>query len=152
MACERVSIVCIGNALHGDDGVGEAVWAQLAQAGLPAHVRLHCAPFAGPALLPCFENCERVIVVDAVRGFGEAGSVHRVPADAVAAEASPIGHGVGIGHWLAQLPLWLDRVPAVELIGVEAERMAPFSPQLSAVVAAAVPTACRQVLSRLGHA
>jgi len=148
MACERVSIVCIGNALHGDDGLGEAVWARLSAQSLPSHVRLAYQPFVGPAALAGFEDCEQVIVVDALSGFGAPGSVHALPAAAIADEGSPVGHGAGLGRWLAQLPMWLETVPAVEVVGAEVGRMQPFAAGLSAPVAAAVESVCNQVLER----
>lgn len=151
MASERVSILCIGNSLHGDDGLGEAVWSRLTQRDLPAHVRLGLAPFAGPAALTGFEACERVIVVDALQGFGEPGSIHCLPAATVADEASPVGHGAGLGHWLAQLPMWLETLPRIEVLGVEVEQMKAFSPGLSAPVAAVVGTVCERVIERACH-
>jgi len=151
MASERVSILCIGNSLHGDDGLGEAVWSRLAQRELPAHVRLALAPFAGPPALPGFEACERVIVVDALQGFGEPGSIHCLPAGMIADEASPVGHGAGLGHWLAQLPMWLDTLPRIEVLGVEVAELQPFSPGLSSPVAAVLGTVCERVIERACH-
>ncbi|QID17464.1 hydrogenase maturation protease [Nitrogeniibacter mangrovi] len=149
MASEPIHIVCVGNALHGDDGLGEAVWERLSATALPAHVRLHHAPFMGPAAVSCFEHCARVIVVDALSGFGAPGSVHSLRGDDVAAESSVLGHGAGLGQWLAQLPLWLDAVPAVEVVGVEMARLQPFSPGLSAPVREALPAVCARVLARM---
>jgi hydrogenase maturation protease len=152
MASERVSILCIGNALHGDDGLGEAVWLRLAELDLPANVRLGRAAFASMAALAGIEGCDRAIVVDALQGFGEPGSVHCLPADAIAAEDSPVGHGAGLGHWLAQLPMWFEPVPSVEVIGVEVAQLNAFVPGLSAVVAAALDQVCERVLERAAHA
>jgi len=152
MASDRVSILCIGNALHGDDGLGEAVWSRLAEVELPANVRLGLAPFASMAALAGLEDCDRAIVVDALHGFGEPGSVHCLPAGAIADEDLPIGHGAGLGHWLAQLPVWLESVPSIEVIGVEVAQLTAFAPGLSTVVASAVDTVCERVLERASHA
>jgi len=146
-----VNIVCVGNALHGDDGLGEAVFEAMRVHRLPESVRLMRVPFVGPDALACFEHCARVIVVDALQGFGAPGSVHALAPDNIAEENAPVGHGVGLGSWLAQLPQWLEEMPSIEVIGVEAETMAPFAPGLSPSVMAVVPQVCKQVFERATH-
>jgi hydrogenase maturation protease/hydrogenase 3 maturation protease len=152
MASEAVGILCIGNALHGDDGLGEAVWTRLSAARLPPHVRLACRPFVAPAVLTGLEDCARLIVVDALQGFGVPGSVHRLRPQDITAGPGAGSHGAGLGQWLAQLDGWFDPVPQVEIVGAELQRMAPFSPGLSPAVAAAVAPVCECVLECAGHA
>lgn len=147
-----VNIVCVGNALHGDDGLGEAVFDTLRDMALPAGVRLMRAPFMGADALACFEACEHVVLVDVLQGFGAPGSIHVLAPEDIADEAAPVAHGAGLGAWLAQLPQWLDFMPRVEIIGVEAGDMTPFSPGLSAPVRAALDGVCQQVLTRSTHA
>ncbi|MDD3328188.1 MAG: hydrogenase maturation protease [Zoogloea sp.] len=137
MVSERIHVICFGNELHGDDGFGPAVHAHLAAAPLPAHVRLLRADIAGLAAIGCFEGCGRAIVVDALRGFGPAGSLHAL---------DPAGfHGAGLGALLQLLPAALEQLPQIRLIGVEAARVAPFSPGLSACVAARVGDAAAHI-------
>lgn len=150
MASERIHVICFGNELHGDDGFGPAVHARLAAAPRPGHVRLLRADIAGLAAIGCFEGCGRAIVVDALRGFGPAGSLHTLDpadfaADAARAEAPAGFHGAGLGALLQLLPAALDRLPRISLIGVEAARVAPFSPGLSASVAARVGEAAAHI-------
>lgn len=150
MESERIHVICFGNELHGDDGFGPAVHARLAEAPLPGHVRLLRADIAGLGAIGCFEGCGRAIVVDALRGFGPAGSLHALDpadfaADAARAEAPAGFHGAGLGALLALLPAALDRLPQICLIGVEAARVAPFSPGLSASVAARVDEAAAHI-------
>ena len=91
MGYERIHVICFGNELHGDDGFGPAVHAHLAAAPLPAHVRLMRADIAGLAAIGCFEGCAQAIVVDALRGFGPAGSLHALdPADFAADAARAV--------------------------------------------------------------
>ena len=146
----RRHLLCFGNELHGDDGFGPAVHTCLAAAPLPAHVRLLRADIAGLAAINCFEGCGQAIVVDALRGFGPAGSLHALDpadfaADAARAEAPAGFHGAGLGALLQLLPAALDRLPQIRLIGVEAARVAPFSPGLSASVAARVGEAAEHI-------
>lgn len=150
MGYERIHVICFGNELHGDDGFGPAVHTCLAAAPLPAHVRLLRADIAGLAAINCFEGCGQAIVVDALRGFGPAGSLHALDpadfaADAARAEAPAGFHGAGLGALLQLLPAALDRLPQIRLIGVEAARVAPFSPGLSACVAARVDDAAARI-------
>lgn len=150
MGSERVHVICFGNELHGDDGFGPAVHAHLAAAPLPAHVRLMRADIAGLAAIGCFEGCAQAIVVDALCGFGPAGSLHTLDptdfaTDAARAEAPAGFHGAGLGALLQLLPAALEQLPQIRLIGVEAARVAPFSPGLSACVAARVNDAAARI-------
>lgn len=149
MACERVNILCVGNALHGDDGLGEAVFDALGAQTLPAGVRVFRVPFVGLEALSGFEHCDRVLVVDALSGYGEPGSVHVLDPGAVVDEAAPVGHGAGLGYWLAQLSGWLDPLPEVEVVGVEMAQARPFVPGLSAPVRAALPAVCQRLHERM---
>lgn len=154
MASETVHIICFGNELHGDDGFGPAVHQHLAALSLPAHGRLMRANGAGLSAIACFEDCQRAVVVDALSGFGAPGSLHDLDAvdiaPAAAADEAPAGfHGAGLGAILALLPLALDTLPTIRLVGVEMCRVDAFSPGLSAPVAAAVDSAARRVLEHV---
>lgn len=154
MASDETHIICFGNELHGDDGVGPAVHALLAARRLPAGVRLMRADLAGLAAINCFDNCRRAVVVDALRGFGAPGSVHDIDALPIADEArhdeaSGGFHGAGVGALLCLLPLALEHLPEIRLIGIEIESTAPFTPGLSAPVADSIATAARMVMEQL---
>jgi len=140
-------VICFGNELHGDDGFGPAVHGRLAGMRLPAGVRLFRADTAGVAALPLFEGCGRVVLVDAVSGFGTPGSLHTLPPEAVAPEAEASGHGFGIGGLLRLAAAMLPTLPAICLVGVEAARVAAFSPGLSPEVDAALPAAIERIMA-----
>lgn len=155
MVCDvaqtTLRILCLGNALHGDDGLGEAVFEAMQGRPLPDAVSLMRVPFVGVDTLPSVEGCERLLIVDALQGFGAPGSVHVLRPDDIAEETSDASHGEGLGCWLARLPAWLEAMPDIEVIGVEAARMRPFSPGLSAEVAASVDAVCERLLERAAH-
>ena len=122
-APRSIHVICFGNELHGDDGFGPAVHARLAAAPVPEHVRLLRADIAGLAAIGCFEGCGQAIVVDALRGFGPAGSLHALDpadfaADAARAEAAAGFHGAGLGALLQLLPLPESRLRIVGLIAL----------------------------------
>lgn len=143
-------IICIGNELHGDDGIGPALHARLLSRGLPDGVRLMRADVASARVFGCFEACRRAIVVDALRGFGLPGSVHSLRPDQVAPEAGA-AHGAGLGSVLDALPSVLDQVPEIHVIGVEVESISAFRPGLSAAVSAALDEAELRILERAGR-
>lgn len=154
MASDDTHIICFGNELHGDDGVGPAVHALLATRPLPAGVRLMRADMAGLSAIGCFDGCRRAVVVDALRGFGAPGSVHDLDAWPLADEASHDEasggfHGAGVGALLRLLPVALDALPEIRLIGIEIESTAPFTPGLSAPVADSIAMAARLVMQQL---
>lgn len=154
MASDDTHIICFGNELHGDDGVGPAVHALLATKALPPGVRLMRADVAGLAAIGCFDGCRRAVLVDALRGFGAPGSVHDLDAlplvdGASRDEASGGFHGAGVGALLRLLPVALEHLPEIRLIGIEIESTTPFSPGLSAPVAGSIATAARKVMEQL---
>jgi hydrogenase maturation protease len=154
MASDDTHIICFGNELHGDDGVGPAVHALLATKALPPGVRLMRADVAGLAAIGCFDGCRRAVVVDALRGFGAPGSVHDLDAlpladEASRDEASGGFHGAGVGALLRLLPVALEHLPEIRLIGIEIESTTPFSPGLSAPVAGSIAMAARKVMEQL---
>lgn len=155
MVCEvtqpATRILCLGNALHGDDGLGEAVFEAMQRRPLPDAVSLVRVPFVGVDTLPSIEGCERLLIVDALEGFGAPGSIHVLRPDDIAEETSDASHGEGLGCWLARLPAWLEAMPDIEVIGVEAAHIRAFSPGLSAAVGAAVDAVCQQLMERTAH-
>lgn len=139
-AMGRRHIVCFGNPLHGDDGLGPAVYERLAERPLPDDVRVSDAGTAGPAAMALFDGYDRIVVVDASRPAGRPGRVWRPTREAILAEATASGHGVGVGHLLRCLEVTLDPLPAIDFVAVEAEVVEPFRLGLSASVARAVDT------------
>ena len=70
-----VLIICIGNLLHGNDGVGHAVFARLNKMGLPASVELLDGGIGGLALLPHFKGVPRLLIIDLMKSDMQAGSI-----------------------------------------------------------------------------
>lgn len=148
----RRQILCFGNPLHGDDGVGPAVHARLAGRALPEGVCVVDAGTPGPAALALFDDCDAVMIVDASRPAGHPGRIWRPAPDEIACEASPVGHGFGVGHLLAGLDALPGRPPHVAVLAVEAAAVTPFRPGLSAPVEAAVEAVVDLLLAELEEA
>ena len=82
MSDRRPAIVGVGNVLMGDDGVGPAALDALRRAGAGDRAELIDAGLAFSEVLCDLTPEKPMIVVDAVRGQGEPGSIYRLtPAD-----------------------------------------------------------------------
>ncbi|KQC38680.1 peptidase M52 [Frankia sp. ACN1ag] len=77
--CDTAVIGC-GNLLRGDDGVGPILIRRLAEAGVPAGVRLVDGGTAGMDTAFAMRGARRVVIVDAARTGAAPGTVYRVPA------------------------------------------------------------------------
>ena len=141
-------VIFFGNALHGDDGFGPAVFRRLSACELPADVRLFEAGTRGLDALMLFDGCAETIVVDALEPGGHPGRVMRADPCALALESSLPGHGAGVGYLLAALGAL--GLPPPLVIAAEAERPRPFSPGLSDSMARAVDEATALLCQTLG--
>lgn len=120
----RLLVLGLGNVLLGDDGLGAAAVARIRDAyDWPGDVRVFDGGTLGLSLLPYIEDAETVILVDAIRADGPAGTFVRLDGDevapAVATRLSP--HQVGVSD-LLDGARWRERYPSrVILLGLVPE-------------------------------
>ncbi|KJS03804.1 MAG: hypothetical protein VR65_00330 [Desulfobulbaceae bacterium BRH_c16a] len=149
-------IVCIGNELVADDGVGCAVYERLREMTLPDRVRLSFLGLGGIDLLEEFAGEELLVVVDAVQFGGAPGTIHQLGWDQLPAiRPRPVsGHGIGIREAIAVgKKLYPERVPEkIYLVGIEGSCFNQLGIGLTAEVARAVPEAVAAVVSLLNTA
>ncbi len=83
---EKIAIICVGNRLMLDDGIGPAVFDELTEKhSFPEHVSLFDAGCMTMDLLPVVRDHDFLIVVDAVDGTGEKpGTVFRFAPEDIA--------------------------------------------------------------------
>ena len=131
-------IICIGNAMRGDDGAGLAAAERLRERGVPAIVE------QPQNLLDAWAGADDVIVVDTVHSGAPAGTIHRIDAGAEPLPAelrTASTHLLGLGEAI-ELGRALDRLPAgLHVVGVEGqsfERGDPLSPEVERAVALVV--------------
>jgi hydrogenase maturation protease len=114
----RRLVIGVGNRDRGDDGAGRAVARRLAGCGLEVR---ECGGDAA-SLIHLWAGFDDVVVVDACRGAGPPGSVHRFGADAVERVATlrhasthslGVAAAIGLARALGALPPRL-RIYAVE--------------------------------------
>lgn len=141
-------VIFFGNALHGDDGFGPAVYQRLAAYRLPTDVRLFEAGTRGLDALILFEGCCEATVVDAQEPSGHPGRIAEQTANCFVPESSLPGHGAGVAYLLSALTALGLPPPCV--ITAEAARIQQFSPGLSAAMQQAVGATTRLLCQRLG--
>jgi len=88
---KRVVVVCLGNPLMGDDGIGQAVYERL-RGCLPDFVELVEAGCDSLDALLDAKNAERVILVDAIDADKEPGTLFRFDAETIRKTALPRTH------------------------------------------------------------
>src|SRR5262245_3172532 len=138
-----IHIVCIGNLLEEDDGFGIHIFRRLTQIELPEHVKVFVAGTAGFNALGYFENCRKVIIVDALDSGLPVGTVSKFPLD----DPGPAGnefslHAAGLDQLLAILPVVMppDELPQVVVVGAQIGRIIPFTNALSNQLQSALET------------
>lgn len=150
---ERIAVICAGNRLMLDDGVGPAIYEELmARYRFPDNVDVYDVGCMSMDMLHMVSKYDFILSVDAVDGTGvEPGTVLRFSPDDIA------GHGVM--QSLHDLRL-IDLLNAAELLGYQSEglcvgvqvlNMHPVEVMegLTPEVAAAVPMAADTVVAAL---
>lgn len=138
-------VLCFGNALHGDDGVAEAVGRSLIEAGLPPGWSVQAVGTRGLDALAWLMDARAVVLVDAAEPAGQPGRLaERDPAE-VPLEAATVGHGMGLGHLLRAWRASHSAGAPARLLTIEMAALQSFHLGLSPPVAQAVVPAARVV-------
>lgn len=114
-------IICLGNRWAAEDAAGPLVYDRLAGRVLPAGVEVVDGGLAGLDLLRFIEGAQRIVLVDAVRGWSEPGQLVVLDVDEVAALASQgFDHAAGLPYLLRALPyVCQGAIPLIHMIGLE---------------------------------
>lgn len=161
----RTHIVCLGNEIVADDGIGVRVFRVLSVLPLPSHVRVSLRANLGFELLDLLEELgdeERLVIVDATSADRSPGTCSVTkPSDLNLGPPSAAScHLTGIGQVLAMAAHLLppdatssaaDRLDrAITMVGIEGECFDQYTTALSNAVRAALPRAVRAVLDLVG--
>lgn len=154
-------VLCLGNDILRDDGVGwaiaDALEAELPESRVPnpeSRVFVKRSALSGFYLLDELTGWDRALVVDAVKtGRHAPGTVLSFPFEALGTEAGPSPHAVGLPTVMrlgrrsgVPLPRWLH------IVAIEVDDMESFVEGLTPTVEAAVPKALAVIRSVLAHA
>jgi len=150
----RALVVCLGNELVGDDGVGIRVGRVLGRMPMPEGVEVRIRPNLGLELIELIVEYEQVILVDAMttgRRGGECAVIELAEASALASCPS-CSHSIGVPEVLRLAEaLQPGRAKAgVWIVGVEGIEMTEFGLGLSEPVARGMIEAVDRVLAAVG--
>lgn len=137
-------VVCLGEPMAGDDGVGVVVASQLAAAGVPAELLVDPLGLVELAARP-----EPLLIVDALATSGAEGRLLWLSLEDLARDAQPISsHRVGVAAAL-ELARALSPLPPVEVLAITIRAPERLGPGLSPQVARAAELAARAIVERL---
>lgn len=157
---QDVRIICVGNALHGDDAAGYRVFELLKQFRWPPGVSLVDGGTGGVALVPHFRDCRKVIVIDVFNASDQADQadqagqivhVEGVTVDSLGSDESNCAfeHGGGLKELLAILPLYISPLPVIDFVGIGGIDFSAYRATLSPEVAQALPPLCQWLHQRV---
>jgi hydrogenase maturation protease len=140
-------ILGLGNLLLCDEGVGVHVARALAQRDLPPDVSVVEAGTAFLDVLPDIEKADRILLVDAMEGGGNPGSLYRVPFDqCLHPEMLASLHGFDLSRVLFMSGS--TREPEVIVFGVEPAVIA-WGTELSLVVERMMPAIVEAIVAEV---
>jgi hydrogenase maturation protease len=148
---EETLVLCLGNSIRRDDGVGWRVAESLLVDAPPPGAVVRMTALSGLYLLDEMEGFDRVVVVDAVAtGRHLPGTVLSFPLEAVHAAPGPAPHGLGLPSAIEVARRMGAPVPSrVDVVAIEVADMHAIGFGLSPAVAAAVPAAVARVREAL---
>jgi len=150
----RTRILCLGNELVRDDGVGIRVGRILASLPLPEDVQVEFTPQLAFDLLEAVQGAERLVLVDAMHTGRPTGTCITLEGAAIEryAAGAAVSHTVGIAELIeVARRLAPEREPAsIVFVGIEGQAFDEYGIELTPVVRQAIPDAVTQVLRAIG--
>ena len=146
----KVVILGIGNILLKDEGVGVRTIEHLRRLPLPPFVEVIDGGTATFDLLPILSEAEHLVVIDAVKGGGEPGTIYRLtPEDLLPSEEAPISvHDLGLLEALRMVEQLGQAPRSVVIFGVEPKEIA-WGMELTPEVQGAIPRVIEAVLEEV---
>ena len=146
----RVVVLCLGNDLRQDDGIGWAIADALEQ-DPPKGAVVRRSAMSGFYLLDELIDVPRAVVVDAIQtGRHQPGSVVEFTMEALDAHAGPSPHAVGLPTVLSLGRRSGLALPSrVDVVAVEVQEMQQVAEGISEVVRRAIPEAVAAVRRRV---
>ena len=135
-------ILCLGNEILSDDGLGYVVAHRLKQAPIPLDADIETASVAGFALLDLLRNRREVLVIDAIQtASAPPGTIHEFSADMIAPTVNLVGsHQINLPTALELGRMCGMSMPdRIDIIAVEAADIQTLHEGLTSAVANAVP-------------
>ena len=123
---KKIVVLGVGNLLMGDEGVGVRTVEELTRRyEIPPEVTVVDGGTIGIELLPYFDDCSHLLIVDAMSGEGAPGETTRIGIDSPPAffrnRVSP--HQIGLADVLALAAMNDDLPGSVTLFGIIPQQM-----------------------------
>jgi hydrogenase maturation protease len=147
---QNIVILGIGNILLSDEGIGVHVANELFKRTLPENVSVVEGGTDGFRLLNVITEADRLIIIDAVRGGSESGSLYRFDIDDV--KSCPSGfktsvHQIGILE-VIDLSGLIGKTPDTTIIGIEPKSL-EMGMELSPEIREKIPRIIELVLDEV---
>ena len=149
----KTAILGVGNILLKDEGIGVRVVRQLEQEyTFPPDIALIDGGTDGPHLTSLVADFDEIIVIDAVEGGENPGTLYRFALDQISFDVPThlSIHQMGVLEALNEVKL-LGKEPKVTFIGVEPEDISPWGMDLSPVIEEKIPEIITLVLKELSE-
>ncbi len=151
MKKQQITILGVGNILFTDEGFGVRVVERLDESyEFPENVALIDGGVLGMNLLGVISEADRLIVVDAVRNKGEAGTLYRIEKEAIPARirAKNSLHQIDLLEALT-LCQALEKVPETVILGIEPKDIETLGDTLTSVTSDKIVPMMEMVLAEL---
>jgi len=146
----KTAVIGIGNILLSDEGVGVRIIEELKKLELPEDVRVYDGGTSGIAILNFLDGVEKAIIVDAVRGGGEPGTVYKFGIEEALNRKQMLSlHDIDFVMAYRVSKDILNLTENVIIIGIEPERIEKGL-EISEKVEKAIPKALKIILEELG--
>jgi hydrogenase maturation protease len=147
----HILILGVGNLIMSDEGIGVHVAHRMMEMELPPNVHVVEGGTDGFGLMNVIQEADRMILIDAVRGGGEPGSIYRFdiedcPADANIFKTSV--HQISILE-VIHLSGLIGSTPKTTIIGVEPKSL-EMGMDLSPEIEAKIPRVIRLAFEEAG--
>ena len=151
MGQEQIMVLGVGNILYTDEGFGIRVMERMNERYVfGENVSLVDGGVLGMNLLGVISTADHLIVVDAVRGEGEAGTFYRLDAEAIPGRirAKNSLHQIDLLEALT-LCTALEKVPETVILGVEPQDMETLGVEMTPAMECSVDPMIERVLAEL---
>lgn len=146
----RIVIIGVGNLLLQDEGIGVHVVKALQEIDLPADIKLIDGG-TSPDLVAYTRAGDKVIIIDAAKAGGRAGSIYRFQPEDLASGKGTLtsAHEMGVLENLKLMALTGNQPGEIVIIGIEPAETG-FGTELSPALKAKLPKIVKTVLKETG--
>jgi len=147
----RNIVVGVGNILLKDEGIGVHIAHALQQTDIPHDIKVIDVG-TSPDLSYYVENCDKLIIVDAVKGRGKPGTIYRFhPHDVnMKSEGMASAHELGLGQSFEMMRLMGNEPKEIVIIGIEPKEI-DWGTELSPEIKAKMPEIINIVLDEIKY-